>query len=257
MPGRPLSINRNDYEQLRRIHVRKAIDWAHEAGTDYWIMGSGFTTEPASSLQGSLLSENGWTTTSLLNTVGAGADAFSRTDQGTPPAFGTDAASDLLKSPAIFGDYRHARIAMDILGKGTLPRYLIADVHASFSVASANEATSGLGFFEDGGSPIVSADKAGAIESNGTYWALDVNATVQASTTAIDTSPHIFRVVIDRINSKVYGYVDGTNLYSAGITITQDEYPLGFGMGAGATNRVQLHSAHIFYAWNLPPYYAG
>ena len=252
MPNRNVTLSRKDFEQLSRVHVLKAVDWADAIGKDYWLSGNGFGVGPLSTSQGELLSEHGWTTTSLAQTAGSGADLMSSADQGVPASVLNDASADQLRSPNIFGDYQHAQMAAELLGHQALPRYIVADTRAIFTVNSANEATSGLGFVNAGGSAVVSANKAGAIESNGTNWVLDVSGTLLVSAIAVDVLPHNFRVVIDRLQLRVFGYVDGVTIGTAGIANVQDVYPVSWGAASGVTNRVQVSGVHVYYAWQTP-----
>lgn len=246
-------LDRDAYEFLLRKHVRSPQNWGVEAGTDFWLivnanggLGSGNAHE---------LADYGWTTTSLALADGSAADFMSSSDVGTPPQITQNAQNDLLKSPAIFGDYTHARQAMLLLGKKTLPRYLIADMYATFSVASGNETTTALGFVEDGGSIVTANDHAAAIVSTGTYWTFRSGGDTVTSTTAVDTNPHRFRIVLDRTISggtdACTAYVDGTSIGT--IDLETDEFPVAFGAGSGgATNFVQLHQARVFYAYKVP-----
>src|SRR3990167_9933247 len=140
-------MTERDWEFLRRKHVRSPLDWGDMVGRDYWFV-------PGSSMTGAttfLLSSRGWTTTSMVLTAGSAADFASAADKGTPRTALTNATGDLLQSPALFGDYHHARLAQIIMGEKILPRYLILDAFAAFTVASADEDQTAFGLWDDGG----------------------------------------------------------------------------------------------------------
>lgn len=253
MSGRTTPLDRGDYEALMRKHVLRPQDWGVMAGTDFWLiananggLGSGNAHE---------LSDYGWTTTSLALADGSAADFMTSSDVGTPGEFTQNAQNDLLKSPAIFGDYAHARQAMLLLGRKTLPRYLIVDMYARFSVYANNETTTALGLVVDGGSIVTANDHLAAFVCTGTYWTLRSGADTVTSTIAADANPHRFRLVLDRTISggtdAVTGYVDGVSVGT--IDLETDEFPAAFGAGSGgANNLVQLNQAHIFYAYRVP-----
>jgi len=236
---------------LRRVHVTDPLKWGVQIGTDFWIIASANGQGTASGQN--LLTDGGWTATSIAAYAGgSAADLLSRSDPGTPGNYTQNAQNDLLESPAIFGDYAHAHAAAVIMGQHSLPRFLIADIYATFSVVANDEATSMVGFAEDGGSIVVANDAIGAIASNGTYWAIQANGTQSVTgAVAISTSPTWFRIVVDNANSLVYGYANGSLIGS--VAITTDEWPASFGAGSGgANNLVQLNQAHVFYAWRVP-----
>ena len=252
-------LNAGDYEALLRKHVRNWIFWGDEVGTDYWLIAGGGTGQLGSA-QGELASEHGWTTTSIAaNAVGSGADFMVASDKGTPSEFTQNAQNDLIKSPAIFGDWAHAYQAMILLHKKELPRYLIADFICRFSVEANNQPTTAVGFVEDGGSIVTAADHMGAITSNSGTWGLSVNGSEGTAFATADTGVHLFRLVMDKALGRIYPGVDGT-MYNGNngstdgsLAITADEFPVAFGAGSGgANNLVQLSQAHVFYAWRVP-----
>jgi hypothetical protein len=246
----PIALSRGDIEALRRVHVTDPLKWGVQVGTDFWINAAANGQGTASG--NNLLTDGGWTTTSLTYVDGAAADFMSKDDVGTPGQFAQNAQNDLIKSPAIFGDYAHAHAAAVIMGMNSLPRFLIADVYATFSVASADEPTTALGFVEDGGSIVTAADSMACISSNGTSFVVQANGSENLSgAVAVVTTPAWFRIVLDKANASSYAYLNGTLIGS--IAITADEFPVAFGAGSGgATNLIQLSQAHIFYAWKIP-----
>ena len=241
-------MTERDWEALRRKHVLSALDWGDQAGTDYWFV-------PGSSMTGAttfLLSSRGWTTTSLVLTGGSGADFASAADKGTPRTLLTNASGDLLQSPALFGDYNHARIAQIIMGEKILPRYLILDAFAAFTVASANETTSGFGLYEDDATISTADDALAVIYSDGTNFGLRSGADSDAGA-VVDNAYHWWRIVIDRsisaVTDGVQWYIDGVS--QGTIDREADEFPAYFGLHSLTTNRTSLSVAHIYYAWDL------
>lgn len=247
--SQPIALSRGDLADLRRVHVTSPHEWGVKAGTDFWILAAGAGLLTASGQN--LITDGGWTATSLAVADGSAADFMSASDKGTPGEITTNAAADLLESPSIFGDYSHAKQASMIMGEKSLPRYLVMDAHCRFSVASADELTTNIGFFEDGGSIVVSAETMAAIYSNSVNFCIQANAVEGEGSTAVDNAYHWFRIVMDKQAGYSYGYIDGTLISS--VAITADEFPVGWGFGNGTTNRIQLNQAHIFYAWRLPP----
>lgn len=249
--GEPRYLPKADYHELRRVHVTDPLKWAVELGTDYWLQASVNGQGTASGQN--LLTDGGWTTTSIAAYAdGTAADFISRSDPGTPGQYTQDAQNDTIESPAIFGDYIHAHAAAVMMGMSSLPRYLIADIYARFSVVANDEPTTALGFAEDGGAIITAADNLAGISSNGTSWVIQSNGSENLSgAVAISTSPTWFRIMIDQGAALAYAWANGSLIGS--IAITADEWPASFGAGSGgANNLVQLSQAHIFYAWKRP-----
>lgn len=249
--SRPQNLGRGDALELRRVHVTDPLKWAVQAGTDFWILASANGQGTASGQN--LLTDGGWTATSIAAYAdGAAADFMSRSDPGTIAQYTQNAQNDLLKSPAIFGSYAHAHAAAVIAGMRSLPRYLVCDAYAQFSVVANDEPTTCIGFVEDGGSIVTANDSLGCISSNGTSWVVQANGSENLSgAVAISTSPTWFRILMDVKQNLVYAYANGTLIGS--IAITADEFPVAFGAGSGgANNLIQLNQAHIFYAWSYP-----
>lgn len=244
---RSLALNHRDYAELRRVHVTNPQLWAIEAGTDFWIKGA---VNGLGSAGNTIITDGGWTLTSVTVAAGSAADFMTADDKGTPGHFLINDVADLIQSPALFGDYAHAHMAASIMGEKSLPRYLVADVLASFSTASSDELTSNIGFVEDGGSIVVSADIMAGIYSNSANWCIQAGGTEGVGTTAVDNSWHWFRILMDKQNALSYGYVDGTLINS--VAITADEFPVGFGWGTGTNNDILVAQAHVFYAWAIP-----
>lgn len=249
--GRPLNLGRGDVLALRRVHVTDPLKWSVQVGTDYWMYAAVNGQGTASGQN--LLTDGGWTTTSIAAyAAGSAADFMSRSDPGTPGQYTQDAQNDLIESPSIFGSYDHAHAAAVIVGMRSLPRYLVCDAYARFSVVANDEPTTAIGFVEDGGSIVTAADNMACISSNGTSWVIQSNGSENLSgAVAVSTSPTWFRILLDQKTSTSYAYANGTLIGS--IAITADEFPVSFGAGSGgANNLVQLNQAHIFYAWQVP-----
>ena len=241
-------MNERDWELLRRKHVLSPLDWGEMVGTDYWFV-------PGPSMTGAttfLLSSRGWTTTSMVLTAGSGADFMSAADKGTPRTALSNATGDILKSEALFGDYNHARIAQIIMGEKLLPRYLICDMFAAFTVASADEDTTAFGFYEDDSTISTAADQFAVIRSDGTNFILKSGADSDAGA-VVDNAYHWWRIQIDRsisaVTNGVAWYIDGA--LQGTIDREADELPVSWGMHTLTTNRLSLASAHIYYAWDL------
>lgn len=240
-------VGRADYLQLARKHVQAAHLWGVMAGTDFWMMPSANGQDTSGNAHE--LSDYGWTTTSLVPTAGSGADLITSADKGVPGHTLTNASGDILGSPALFGDYYHALQAARIAGMGNnLPRLLVAEFVASFSVASADENQSAIGFFEDGATISTQADQLAVIYSNGVNFKLISGADSTGSTgAAIDTSWHLWKIELNVAEQVAKWYIDGT--YQGSIAIETDEFPCKFGMHALTTNRPLLGWVHVYYEW--------
>lgn len=264
MPGENL---KNIYLPLARKHVRDGHRWGQEAGSDYWLnFNSGFDIMAATASFNDELTDYGWTATSMVNTAGAGADfgggVFtpgvddprhgSFVDPASPNHALTNATGDILLSPAIFGDAAHMWQAARMVGKSTLPRFLIAEFMAAFTVASANEVTSAIGFFEDGATASTEADQYAVVYSDGTNFRLAGNAAAMATGPAIATTWATWKIVLEFVGAagpNCYAYRNGV-IFSrtAGVGV-QDEFPLKFGLHSLTTNRQGLGVTHIYYDW--------
>jgi hypothetical protein len=260
---------KNFYLPLARQHVRRGRDWGAMAGTDYWlnhqptddIYGAESATDPSEAF---VLPVFGWIATSMANTAGAGADfgggVFtpgvddpthgSFADPASPNHVLTNASGDLLGSPAIFGDAYHMWQAAKMLGKRTLPRFLIAEFAAAFTVASADEVTSAIGFFEDDATISTEADQYAVIYSDGVNFKLAGNAAAMATGPLIATTWALWKIVLEfkgATGPSCYAYRNGV-IFSrtAGVGV-QDEFPLRFGLHSLTTNRQGLGPLHIYY----------
>lgn len=247
------------YLPLARHHVRAGSRWAHEIGTDYWLQPTSGLDQAAAAntATGDELAENGWIATSLVNTVGSGADLGSSSDKGTPNHFLTNASGDLLESPRMFGDYAHMRAAADIAGMADLPRFLIARFWGAMTVSSADEPRSGWGFFEDAGAVGTEAVQAAFISSDGSNFQIGCNAGTPANLQTDDDNWHEFVIVMAVTEQRAYGYIDPTWRFGSpplgaalnSVALIADEAPYGFGFHALTTNRPGLGLTHILYDW--------
>lgn len=256
-------LGRKYYNTLARKHVRAGSRWAHEMGTDYWLhMTSGLDqAAAASTATGDELAENGWISTSLVNTVGAGGDFGAiGDDTRTENHFLTNASGDLLESPRMFGTYGHMRAASDLIGAKRMPNFLIARFWGAMTVHSADEPRSGWGFFEDAGSVATEAVQAGFISTDGTSFQIGADAATPVDMQADDALWHEFVIVLDVDNVKAYGYIDPTwrpdevpplGQALGSIALAADEVPYGFGFHALTTNRPALGLTHVYYDWRI------
>ena len=227
----------------KRIHVPPR-EWGQMLGTDYWLVASGELSVAGAASD--LLSDWGWITTSLVETAGSGGDFGSSADVGTPPHLLTNASSDLLQSPAVFGSYAHMRAVQDILGY--FPTKLIAEFWAAMTVHSADEVRSGWGFIEDGGSAATEADQLAWISSDGSNFQIAGNAGTPINGAADDANFHRFKIILNKETGKVTWEIDGVSqTMASALSITADEFPVSFGMHALTTNRPALAQVHIWY----------
>lgn len=253
------------YLPVARQHVRAGARWAHDIGTDYWLQvpNSPNLVGAAATTTGDELVENGWTVTSMPGTTAGSAGDFAggsftkaagRTrdgvfgDLGIPPHFTTDADGDLLLSPVLFGQGHHMEAAAELVGRSRLPNVLGVTFWGNMSVHSANELDSVWGFVEDGGSPATAADILAGIYTNSTNWVLQSGSSPVSIGPADDALWHKFRI---ELNTKglLSWWIDGTLVADTAVSLAVDEFPVGFGMAAGATNRPLLGLTHVYYDW--------
>lgn len=224
-----------------RIHVNRAAHWTRTAGTDYW-----YREQEAGTAADDLITNYGWTTTALSYTVGSAADLLTSADVGTPTSTDFGAASDLLLSPSIFGDYGHSLIAANILGY--TPTTLNFEAYAAFTANGANEVASGFGFST--GSGITATNHVAFIHSNSTNFAIrgtDGTGALTDAGAAVDTAFHRWKIVATA-GGTVEWFIDGTS--QGTITLKTDMYPTAFSAGivAAGVNTLSLSWAHVWYA---------
>lgn len=250
VPFRGVSSKQSRGENtLGRLHVYNE-EWGIAPGaTDFWLSGL-IAGQLGATTTGNNLTDAGWTNTSMTTQAGSGADFGSKADVGTPVAIITNAASDLLQSPVMFGDFMHMEAARTHLGD--FPTYLMLEAYIRFATASNNEATTNFGFFEDGGSIIVNADAVAVIQSDGTNFKLSTGGDSDAGA-AVATTPMGVRIRIRPGTTDKVEWWLRTNLASGFVSqgtadLTADEFPCGFGFGQGTSNVIHMHWTHIFYS---------
>ena len=223
-----------------RIHVNRAAHWTRTPGTDFW-----YIEREAGTAADDLITNYGWTTTALSYTVGTTADLLSSADVETPGITVLDAASDLLLSPSIFGDYSHGLAAGNILGY--TPTQLCLETYAKFATASANETTTGFGFST--GSSLTATNHIAFIHSNSANFAVRGTPGTGGYTdtgAAVDTTYHLWKIVATA-GGTVEWFIDGTS--QGTITLVTDLFPtaLSASIVAAGTNRVNVAWAHVYY----------
>jgi hypothetical protein len=229
--------------QDQRVHVLRPQDWDRMAGTDFWAF---FGPESiAADAAGTLLSDFGWTTTSLVATAGAGGDFLAAADPGTPNHLLTDAGNDLLQSPAVFGDYIHGQLAAQFLGHS--PSQLVVEWYGAMTVHSADESTvTGWGLVEAGGAAGTANDRMAWIGTDGTNFICSSAADSDAGATD-DAAWHRFRIVVSLgTTDAIEWFIDGVS--QGTINLQTDLWPCSFGMFASTTNRPAISWLHAWYA---------
>ncbi len=217
-----------------RRHVG-ALAW-NEPATDFWFNAANSVAGLSAATAVGALQSSGWvsnTSPAFSNT--ATGDLISSADD-TPAAFLMDTSGDKFYSPIIFGNYDHALLAGQFLGY--TPTRLRARFRAAFTVASANEAASFIGF--TGGSTIVAG-----ILSNATNF-LGNNSANSSTLIAVDNVYHLWDIVLDSSGTPSISYsVDGVAFAST--VVVQDLFPCAFGMITSTTNRIAWSWAHLNY----------
>ncbi len=226
----------------------KPEDWNRSGGTDFW---ANFGSESLTAAAGSsaLITDSGWTATSMVETAGAGADLIATADRTAPAHILTDAASDLIQSPAVFGDYVHAQIAAKILGYQ--PTKLCAEFAFNFTVGTGVETASAIGFVEAGGSIVTANDALATIFSDGTNFKLRSGAATGTAGPLVGAAWRIGKIVLDNTvaagTAMVTATIDGVAVPA--IDCETDLFPVSFGMGivAAGVNRIGLAWVHVWY----------
>lgn len=271
---------KNQYLPINRKHIQRFSLWGSSVGTDYWgTFNSGVDIlAGTSTASGEILVDWGWTSsTQLTNTAAGSHDMFGgkltpttgnnvkgfQTPIGDdvdlgPNALGT-ASGNILGSPSMFGSYEGAYAAMKLTGKANMPRYLIAEVMAKFTVNSANEPRTGFGFFQNGGTVSTQAHQYAFISSNATnFIGAGASATLQTGSTAVDTTAHLWKIVLQypsgiadasEVGPNIWFYKDGAVFASTPGVGGVDLFPLRFGVNILTTNRVAVSMVHIYYDW--------
>jgi len=226
-----------------RVHAYHPHLWAEAVATDYWANFGNVAGIPGNAIGD--LDLYGWVTTGFSHTVGSAADFMSSSDVGTTGGLNFDVAQDVIISPYIFGDYAHALMVGQILGR--MPTSLNMECYARFA-ASADEASSGFGFIEAGSSPgpLADADLMALISTDGTNFQLGgVGATDLDTGDADDTAAHQWKIRCKGTTAE--WWIDGT---SQGTVALQDDlWPVAWAAGteaAGTTDPV-VSWVHIWY----------
>jgi hypothetical protein len=266
---------KNWYLPTTRLHVPQGSQWGHTAGTDYWLLFNPGVDLMATATAGTIVDElvdGGWTVASgPTNSGGAGGDAGggsftpattkgvhsspfdgSYSDPGTGNAALLAGTGDIVISPAIFGSVEHMEMAAIIAGKSILPRYLVAEFWATFTVASADEGQTFVGFFEDGATASVAADQYAGVYADATNFILAGNASDLSTGAAVDNTIHKWKIVVQFSPGNVpnlYWFIDGAPQNTTAAVGINDEFPLKFGMHSLTTNRIRLGTTHISYDW--------
>lgn len=233
------------YKPSNRLHVEDPRNWAISMGTDFWLGSYPSTAVLAGTAGGGvLLSEYGWTTTTLAHVAGLSGDFFSAAVPGVPGYIQFTAASDLLMSPSIFGDAAHVAQAARILGYR--PTSLNMECYAAFLAEGSNEPSTAFGFVQAGASPITAAaaGQFACISSNATNFELNSSAASDAGA-ASENAWHLWKVKITGAGSE--WFIDGASQGS--IALVAAVFPLRFGCGvvAAGNNTIALNSVHIYY----------
>ena len=212
-----------------RIHTS---NW-HDPATDFWMTAAGTAGFLSASTAVGALAAVGWTATAMTFTNTATGDFLSSADH-TPAIYISDATADVLLSPRIFGSYSHALMVSKFLGY--FPTKLCAEWYGAFTVASANEAATFIGF--DSGALVA------AVYSNATNFLLS-NAAQSATDAgiAVDNAYHLWKIVKDATNDE--WFVDGAS--QGTVAVSTDLYPVAFGLRTSTTNRIALNFAHVWY----------
>lgn len=263
MPGRG-GPTKNFYLPLARKHVM-ADRWKDEVGTDFWFMPSllsgtvGDTT--AGVAGGNRLFDNGWTFEAEHNVIGSASDFRGGVitnkvpdTPGLPTHISLIATGDIVASPPVFGDYGHMWAASRVVGRDDLPRKLILECRAAFTVNSANEPTTGFGFFEDSTTTTTATEalQLAFISSDSANFQLATNAssTLVDVGKAVETTWRTWRIELDYDTAAAFRaswFIDGD--LQGSIVPTSGEAPYAFGAHALTTNEIKIGPVHIYYDW--------
>lgn len=216
-----------------RHHVPAPL-WGVQPGTDFWLLAGHADPVTASGATNILgLDSYGWTITSIVDTHTTTGDFFSSADD-TPMNWSANAASDVLGSPLVFGNYTHRLAAAQFLGY--LPTRFVCEFYGAFLTASADEAATFIGMFN---SALV-----GAVYSDATNFRLS-NASATDAGAAVDNAYHLWRIVFDSASSLMTWY--DNDVSQGTVAIKADGWPAGFGFSTSTTNRPALAFAHLWY----------
>lgn len=223
----------------RRIHLGPS-EWQSRPGTDFWILAGSadlITASGATNLSG--LDSFGWTTTSLTYSNTVTGDFMPDVADATyvSPSFTQDASGDLIRSPLIFGIAGHQKLVASILGY--TPTKLVMECYAAFTVASADETASYIGF-HNGSVNVMS------IDADGTQFELYNGSAKLNGTVLVDNIFHKWKISIDSGTNLATWYVDDVQMGTT-LAIVQDVWPTGFGFAVSTTNRISFSWGHVWY----------
>ena len=223
-----------------RVHIVRPSLWTRSAATDYW---ANFGPTWLGIAADELLTDNGWTSTSMTLTAGTLGDLLSSADPGSSIAI-TDATTDEIISPSLFGDYGHGQMAASILGYN--PTKLNLEAYAAFTVSTAAETVSGFGFST--GSGLTATNHIAYIYSDATNFAMRGTPGTGAYTdvgAVRDANYHLWKITATA-GGTVEWFIDGTS--QGTITLVTDLFPTAFCVSSTTTNRVAVDWARIFYS---------
>ena len=228
-----------------RHEVQNAVLWDNSSGSDFFMEPDAAQITATGNAES--LVDVGWSITGLAFVAATlDADFMDSADIGVPAHYEGNSAGDLFQSPAIFGDYLHSQQAAHHLGFD--PTTLTFEAWAQFTVHSANEVATGLGFVDATGSIIVSTDAIAVIHTDGTNFTL--RSTGDSDVGALDDGDfHLFRIEVSTgsVTDAIEWFIDGTS--QGTINRLPDVWPasVGWGNEAGNTNRVQIGPCRVFY----------
>lgn len=217
--------------------------WYCSAGYEFWLVPGHVDIVVVQAATNRGLSGAGWTGAIAANasvTEGSAGDFLSSADID-PTRIVVGSTNTQLASPRIFGSYDHGLVAARFLG--AMPTKLCTEFFARFSVASANEATSFIGFHTPAGTDITAAGGAAGIMSDGTNFRLKSDAGDDAGA-AIDTAWHKWRIEVGA--STTEWFIDDAT--QGTITTEADIWPTSWRIASGTTNRPQVAWARVYYA---------
>lgn len=235
--------------QQRRVHVGP-YDLSNAAATDYWWNFGDTANQTAAASATNPGGFPGWlmTATSLVPTAGTAGDFDSWADF-TPSHSLTNAAADAFVTPRLFGGADQFQRVSEVLGYR--PTILRLEGVWAFTVASANETASYVGFCAPATTDAAAAGAGPCIRSGGTastFFLTSDNGSDGGGN--IDTLFHRWRIDIDATNANWYDdiAVPGTLGASRGTIATEaDIWPLSLKYINTTTNRLGVSWLHVGY----------
>lgn len=216
--------------------------WGAAAGYEFWAVFGHVDLVTVMAATNDGLSGYGWSGAIAANasvTEGSTGDFLSSADVD-PTRLVVGSTNTNIWSPRIFGSYDHGLVASRFLNY--MPTKLGMECYARFSVASANENTSFIGFHAVSATDITAAGGLAGIMSDGANFRLKSDTGDDAGA-AVDTAWHLFKFIIDGTN--VEWFIDGTS--QGTITMLNDIFPTSWGVASGTTNRPQVAWVRIWY----------